>query len=649
MEWSTIVSSEAHVSAFLEKVEACNCTFGTDVESTAAVALEDAPLRHDLLQIVGIGFGFPDGSKTYFPFAHAEGPRAPGGAYGAVKRVLEDPKAVIWVHNSKYEHMALRSFGIEIVGTLLCSQIAQYSLGKRLPGKDGLKLKPAARKFLKMRMRDWEDVVPIGTRAHEVPSDTVGDYCGDDSLAALRLGEFWVPKLKEYGAYKAFVEMSCEFAKVLSHMREVGFAIDRDRILEIDLKFREEEMRIVKEFESIVGVHPNRNQAVSARLFKEMQVWPILPHFEKGSNGEYPVNKEVRGELRYHLKKGSKGLHILELKDRHSKVSKFISNYTISLVEKADRSVDGRLRCEFNQTRTETGRLASSKPNLQNIPNLKKLGGEIRDSFVADEGWDICDADYSQADLRMMAHLSCDPNLMRAYNEDLDVHQQTADACGCDRGAGKVVNLGIIYEMMAGTLAHGLGIPVSAAEIIWNRWHGNYPGVRKYQKGMHLFVATHGYVRTITGRLRFIPKGYIKVDERSLIDGQSEMDYRLRIINNPKASRKYSRAFREASNTPDQGSVADVLMLAARNMYREWKSRGLLYDYWTGEGKVKILSFVHDEAICEFRKDFAEEGAADLRRHLENAVKLRVPMKANPGIGYSWKQACLDAKKREEG
>jgi DNA polymerase-1 len=642
----SIISSHRDISEFLEKVSACK-KYGIDVEATSSFPRNDAPLQHDMLQIVGIGFGFSDGSKTYFPFAHSEGPQAPPEAFEAVKRVLEDPVNEAWAYNMKYEYMALRSFGIEVKAKLYCSQIAQFALGKQLPGQGGLKLKPAARKYLGMKMKDWTDVVPDGTRAHEVSSLKVGDYCGDDSLAALRLGELWVPELESYGALKAFREMSCEFAKVLVHMREVGFAIDRDKILDLDVSLREEEANIVEEFESIVGVHPNKNQAVSRILFKEMKVWPVLSFMKEGNNHEFSIDAKIRKKIRERLRKGSKGMRIMDLKDRHSKISKFISNYTLSLIEKADRSLDGRLRCEFNQNRAATGRLASSNPNLQNIPNPKKFGGEIRGAFISEEGWAICDADYSQADLRMMAHLSQDENLMKAYIEDIDLHQQTADGCHCGRGTGKVLNLGIIYEMMPRTLAANLGISIPEAQVIWRRWHSIYPRVQEYQKRMHLYVAERGYVKTITGRLRFIPKGYIKVDLNVIPVGMSPSTERIRIIAEDDG-RRYGAPFREASNTPCQGSVADVLMIAGRNLYREWKERGVLYDYWTGEGKAKILSFVHDETICELREDFIEEGAADIQRHMENAVKLRVPMKAGPGVGRSWIEAYKDGEKKEK-
>jgi DNA polymerase-1 len=273
----------------------------------------------------------------------------------------------------------------------------------------------------------------------------------------------------------------------------------------------------------------------------------------------------------------------------------------------------------------------SSDPNLQNIPTRSEEGNRIRNAFISEPGWVLIVSDYSQADLVMMAHLSQDYMLLKAYNEHLDLHQQTADNCGCDRPTGKTINLGLIYEMGVKTLQHNLtsikdGKIISREEAtrLWEAWHRTYPMVSKYHTKMHEFAEKHGYVRTITGRIRLIPN--IKSKEAG----------------------KRIYAQHEASNTPDQGSVADVIMLATRNLFYEWKSRGILFDYWTGKGDVKILSQVHDELIIEAKEEIAEEAALDVQRHMEKAVILRAPMTAIPGIGKNWNLAKEDGKRREK-
>jgi len=230
----------------------------------------------------------------------------------------------------------------------------------------------------------------------------------------------------------------------------------------------------------------------------------------------------------------------------------------------------------------------------------------------------------------MMAHLSQDKRLMQAYAEFIDVHQQTADICGCDRSQGKVTNLGLIYEMAAKTLTGNLGWDWNDRKVrekgtkIYDAWHAGYPNVRVYQEAQHVYAQRYGYVRTITGRIRFLPGIYSSDDG---IQRHSE---------------------RAASNSPCQGSVADVIDIAMKNLFQEWRERGVLYDYFTKDGKVKIVSQVHDELIVEARKDFAEEAALDIRRHMEGSVKLTVPMTAIPGIGHTWLDAKADGKRREK-
>jgi DNA polymerase I len=608
-----LTTSHQHLSLLREKVASCK-KFGTDIEATSFYPYEDAALSHDLLKVVGVGFGFPDNSKTYIPLAHTDGPYVDSEVMETLVAIFSDPENEVWAHNMKYEIQALRTIGIEIAGPIYCSMLAQYTLSKGLPGKDRHRLKPAVRHYLKHQMLEWSDVVPPDVMAHEIPPLTIAPYCSDDALQCLKLGELWVPEMVKTGTYKAFKHMECEFAKVLAHMRECGMAIDRDSLLDTNEKLKVEETRLASKFRDMVGVDPSKNQQVSKRLFEELRWWPIFDGLKRGGNDVYPINKDIRKFLKKILPKDSKGIEVIDLLEAYSQTAKLRSTYTHTLVERADRSVDGRLRCEFNQTVTATGRLSSSKPNVQNIPSSGP-GLELRKAFIAEPGWLLVDADYSQADLRMMAHLSMDPFLMQAYIDGKDLHQQTADACNCSRKTGKVLNLGTIYEMQPETFARNLGISVAEATILWSNWHLTYPRVKEYQEFMHRFVAANGFVKTITGRRRYINNANSK-----------KMGLRL-------------AAFREASNTPDQGSVADILKIASRNLFKDWADRKVLFDYWTGRGSAKIISQVHDEIICEVKDDFVEEAMADIKRHLENAVTLRVPLKADIDNGPNWYEA----------
>ena len=610
--------------------------FGMDYETDSRFeGLHDKHgLEHDLLKVVGVGFGFEDGTKTYVPLAHRYSDNVSRSDFlPLLEKVLTDPSKELFAHNLKFEYMVSRVLGITPQNKLRCSQIAQWLLGYRLDKGRGLKLKPAVQRFLKHKMLTMEDVVPKGVRLDSVQSNFMARYCADDALQCLMLALKFFPELQEKRLWDVYERMEMPFVPVLVHMKECGIALDTEYLQQLCDVFQTEIDKIEAEFLELTGVGVSKNQQISKRMYEDLRWWPCRSfrgEFERGKAGFYSVDKAHLEIVAKQLEEGSDAMRALRLKQRYQSVSKLNSTYTLPLIKKAAMHIDGRLRGDFHQTGTETGRLASSDPNLQNIPARTAEGKQIRDAFVAADGWVLCDADYSQADLVMMAHLSQDPMLMAAYREKRDLHQQTADRCSTASGlevvrpTGKVLNLGLIYEMQVYTLMNNLKCEESVAQRIWDAWHETYPLVSAYHRRMHAFARKYGFVRTITGRMRLIPDI------------------------NSRNGKKRSFAERCASNTPDQGSVADMIKLAMRNLFQEWRERGILYDYYTKEGKAKILSQVHDEIICELKCGFEEEGMADIRRHLENAVELRVPMTAQPGIGHTWNQAKADVGRRED-
>ncbi len=604
-----------------------NSTIGLDYETTSGHPNPNAPLQHDKVIIAGYGFAFPDGDSTYVPLKH-ENENAPlDEAWQLLQDTIEDPTKVIWCHNIKFEMMVSRAAEFETKATFYCTYLAGWLLNLKQFGKNGLKLKPMVQKYLDHKMISWEEVVPYSMRVHEVAPDVVAPYCADDALQCLRLADWMIPQLHEQELWRVFSELECPFAEVLVHMNEVGFKIDSKRLMELHDEFQLTEDRIAIEFRELCGVSVGSSQQVAKAMFFEKKWWPV-EGVKVGKSGIPSVDKGVREKLMQRVKKGTDGYKALELKNEHARVSKLNSTYTHKLVRFADQFADKRLRCEFNQAGTDTGRLSSSKPNGQNIPS-RGQGVIIRDAFICEDDWTLCVADYSGADLVMMAHLSRDKRMIDVFVNQRDLHQETADSCGVDRFTGKTCNLGLIYEMKAGTLAKNLDISEARASIIWQNWHKTYPGVNKYIERMHRFAIEHGYVRTITGRRRWLPDVH-------------------------SSGYKQVLALHAASNTPDQGSVSDVIKIAMRNLLRLWKKKGVLYNVHTGEGKAKILSQVHDEIIAELREDFKEEGMDDIQRCMEDAVELRAPMRAEPGLGENWNIAKKDgdirakAKKQEK-
>lgn len=597
--------------------------FGMDYECSSKHPSKNAALEHDKLILVGAGFGFPDGDHTYVPVGHASGPNAKySELLQLLDNVLNDPKLEVWAHNSKYEKIVTRAVGIsDAKAQFKCSMLAQWLLQKRLSGGRGLKLKPAVKEFLGHTMLGWDDVVPKNWRAHQVSSEKMAPYCADDGLQCLRLGELWLPELDELDMLSVFDKLENSFVDVLVHMQEVGFAIDRPFFMAMHEEFITKIDELRDKFQALTKVSISSSQKVSQRLYEDLGWWPS-GGFKRGKSGYFSIDKGHRAEIEKRVKEGSPGHEALLLINEFSKLAKLDSTYTHSLVAHSDLYKDGRIRSHFLQTGTNTGRLSSSAPNLQNIPARDPLGVMIRKGFRAEPGWSLIDVDYSQADLRMMAHLSQDPMLMKAYLENIDVHSMTAEACGCGptkkgRGKGKVINLGLIYEMQAGTLAKNLGVSETVGEMYFEAWHKEYSEVAPYCRRQHAYARKYGYVRTITGRIR--------------------------TINNIHSRDRYRRSLaeREASNTPCQGSVADVIKIAMRNFYWDTKKSGELFDIYTGKGRVKILSQVHDELIVEVRDDYVKEATELLIHHMEKPVELRVPMVADlEGVASNWLEAC---------
>lgn len=609
-----IVSNTPEALRVLQDVVKSNTIIGLDYKTTSGHPNDFAPLHHDKLLLSGYSVGFESGERTYVPLCHKEGGNAPKElAIEVLRSIVEDTSKTIWYHDSKRAKLVSRATGLDVKSYFRCSLLAAWllDLGNE---EDLVKL---VSKYLGHTFISWGNTTE---RTHLYSVDNFGLYGADAALYCLRLGEWMKPRLIADDLLYVFENLECEFADILVHINEVGFKIDRKALLDLDLKLGKRETSLREDFYKLANVSISSHEQISHKMFNEFKWWPVkgVRKLNKKIEGKqiYSTDKDTKILLDSVLPKNGKGREALELVTEYSSVSKLRSTYTHKIVGFADYYLDSRLRCEFKQAGTDTGRLSSSNPNFQSIPP------QIRSSFIADDGWVILLADYKAADLVMIAHLSRDPKMLDAFIARRDLHLETAQACGVPRKTGKVLNLGIIYEMQPEALAKELGVSIAVANAIWNNWHNTYLGVGRYQKRQHTFARKHGYVKTITKRRRYLPE-----------------------INSSNIWRKRF-AERAASNTPVQGSVADIMKIAMRNLFRHWKSDDVLYDYYTGKGKAKILSQTHDEIICEVRKDFAQIAMKDLQYHMENSVKLRAPMIAEPGIGSSWLEAKEDSERR---
>lgn len=601
---------------------------GFDTETTADEEHEHpkAMMHWHTMEICGYSFGFSDGSKTYVPLIHAVGDNAPTGpAMQLLERALTDKSKTIVAHNSKFELLVLATLRrthkmvFEWLANMEDSMISIWMLEFGLGGNDGHRLKPLVKKYLNHVMQEWLEVVPKHMRCHEVDPLTVGPYAADDALQALRLEDWCRPSMEKLKLMNAYRELCIPFIHVVRHMEDVGQAIDPGFLLGYQEQLRRESGVLALEWDELVGCPIGSNQKISTRLYDDLKWWPVPMNPRKsgevlrGKSGFCSVDAGNRKRITEATAKGSPGRKAVEIKNRHSRLAKLISTYTSSMVKHCEHWPDKRVRSNWKQHGTKTGRLASTAPALMNIPIRTPEGSKIREAFIAEEGWVLGVADESQFELRIMAHLSQDEMMMRAYLEDIDLHQQTADSVGVDRGTGKVMNLALIYEASDWTLSKSLDISQARATPIHKTWHATYPRVAKYHARQHALGEKHHYVRTITNRIRRIPENV------------SELSRGMRGHWN-----------RIASNSPSQGSAADIMNIAMRNLYRDWKARGELFDIHTGKGRAKICMQIHDELVVELRKDFAEEGFEDTCRHLESAVTLRVPLKAEGSLGPNW-------------
>lgn len=591
---------------------------GLDYETTSFHPMEKAALQFDRLKPVGWGFGFPDGEAFYLPVAHQIGDNLPfEETVELLRKVLTDPHKIVWAHNVKFEAMVSNVLRIEHRCQWRCSLLAQWLLGKGFRGKRGHKLKAAVQEYLGHKMITWEEVIPNKARAHMVAPSVMAPYCADDALQGLRLGNHFLKDIKELGMEKVFVELEMPIAsEVIPHMDEAGVEIDRKFLRNLATEYSTEMKVLQEEFYKLFKISISSNAKISTKFYDQLKLWPILPQFKRGKSGRISVDANHRKMVRASVKEGTEGHRALDLKDRYQRLSKIVSTYTHSIIKRADRYVDGRVRCEWRQHGTETGRFASRNPNLQNVPIRTEEGRRVRDAFVAAMGWNLYDRDYSGADLRVFAHLCRDERMLERFNsDDDDLHQETADACGVKRQTGKTANLGLIYEMGSKTLGKGIGAPEHVAQRIWEEWHATYPRVRRYHRRQHAYARKHGFVRTITGRIR-------------PTEGIDSSKTWLRL-----------KAEHASTNTPAQGSVGDIIKIAMRNLVKEWKDRGVLFNWYTKKGKAKVTIQVHDELVIELKDGFKEEGAADVKRHMEEAVELRVPLKTDGGFGRTWLEA----------
>ena len=574
--------------------------FAIDTETTSL-----DPITSD---IVGISLAYQPYEAYYIPVSH----RYMGAprqlplklVLGKLKPILEDPEIGKIGQNVKYDFQVLKSHGVELAGISFDTMLASYLLNPSARGHD---LATMAMEHLNHKVIPIEDLIGKGKTQitmDEVDVEKVSQYSCEDADITLQLKNLLDPRLKSHEVESVFREIELPLISVLADMEMAGVEIDTVWLKELSGRITKQLDDLTRKIYDLAGEEFNINstQQLGEILFEKMK----LPTGKKTKTG-YSTNEaelERLSEAGYELPS-----RVLEYRG----LSKLKSTYVDALPECINPGT-GRVHTSFNQAVTETGRLSSSNPNLQNIPIRTDIGREIRRAFIpGEEGNLLLSADYSQIELRMLAHLSQDARLTEAFQKGEDIHSRTAalifglsslDQITPDmRRRAKTINFGIIYGMGAFRLSKELGIPLSEAQQFIDSYFQTYAGVKAYFDRTLNFARENGYVTTISGRQRRI----IEINSRD------------------RVQREFAE--RTAINTPVQGSAADLIKLAMIKIANYLKSDGL---------KSKLLLQVHDELVFEVPESELDRVTSSVRSLMENAMPLDVPIKVDIGAGKNW-------------
>ena len=575
-----------------------------------AIDTETTSLDYINARIVGVSFAVEPGMAAYVPLAH-DGPGAPDQldrqtVLERLKPLLEDPARAKLGHNLKYDMSVFANHGIALAGIRHDSMLESYVLDSTASRHD---MDTLAEQHLGITTIHYEDVAGKGAKQlsfNQVPVEQAAQYAAEDADVTLRLHRAFWPRLsREPGLKSLYEEIEVPLIPVLSRMERTGIRVDaallRQQSQELSRRMADLEQQAVAAAGQPFNIgSPKQIQAV---LYDKMN----LPVLARTPTGQPSTAESVLAEL-------AESFELPRLILEHRGLAKLKSTYTDRLPEQVNAST-GRVHTSFHQAVAATGRLSSSDPNLQNIPIRTAEGRRIRQAFVAAEGHVLFAADYSQIELRIMAHLSGDRALLDAFARGDDIHRQTAsevfglapDTVSDDqRRAAKAINFGLIYGMSPFGLARQLGIDRAAAKQYVDRYFERYPSVKEFMDRVRAQAKEQGFVETVFRRRLYLPE----INSRNA------------------ATRQYAE--RTAINAPMQGTAADIIkraMIAIDHMLPERHPR------------ARMILQVHDELVFELPADGADALRADVTRLMAGAAELRVPLAVDTGVGKNWDEA----------
>ncbi len=572
-----------------------------------SIDLETTSVNPMLAEIVGISLSYNKNSAFYIPILYPEKKKNNFGgndlevALSIMKEFLENKDIRKIGQNIKYDALILYRHGVKVSNIFLDTMIAAHILN---PAAKSYKLDALSIEFLNYNMVPIEDLIGKGKdqiTMDLVPLDKISYYAAEDADIVFQLAEIFAPKLEENGQLNFFADIEMPLIDVLMKMENEGVYVDEDLLNEMSLNIGERLDLLVKEIYNIAEEEFNINstQQLAKILFDDLK----LTQIKKRSTAEN-VLKELVNEH-----------ELPELILSYRKLNKLKNTYIDALPASINKNTK-RIHSTFNQTIAATGRLSSTGPNFQNIPIRTVDGREIRKSFIAQQkNWGIFSADYSQIELRIMAHLSEDKELCKAFKDNLDIHDRTAsliynvpldDVQPEMRRTAKVINFGIMYGAGPFRISQELGISRKAAQEIIKQYFIQYSGIQNYIDDTLSKARSDNYVETILGRRRYVWD-----------------------VNSENALKKQA-AERVAINMPIQGSAAELIKIAMIDIQKNIENDKL---------NSKMILQIHDELLFEYPLDEEEHLISMVKKSMENAMSLKVPIIVDYGFGKDWFEA----------
>jgi len=597
-----VVTEQGELDNWLQRLKAAD-QFAFDTETTS--------LRYMDAEIVGVSFAIEPGEAAYVPLGHdymgAPEQLDRDAVLAQLKPLLEDPKQKKIGQNLKYDKNVLANHGIHLEGIRDDTMVESYVLNSVATRHD---MDSLAREYLGEQTITFESIAGKGAKQltfNQIDLEKAGPYAAEDADITLRLHRALSPKLKETGKLESvYRDIDLPLVPVLARMEQRGTLISASTLRQHSQELAERMAELEKEAHEVAGETFNlgSTKQLQAILYDKFGLRVIKKTPKGAPSTAEPVLQELAHEHEL------PGLIV-----EHRSLSKLKSTYTDTLPELIHHRT-GRVHTSYHQAVTATGRLSSSEPNLQNIPIRTPEGRRIRQAFIAPEGYKLLAADYSQIELRIMAHLSGDKGLLTAFEHGEDIHKATAaevfgvsliEVSSDQRRSAKAINFGLIYGMSAFGLARQLEVDRKTAQEYIDRYFERYPGVLKYMDNIRKQAHDDGYVETLFGRRLYLPEI------------------------NARNKQLQQAAERTAINAPMQGTAADIIKRAMIDV-----------DQWLRSEHADdacMTMQVHDELIIEVREEALETVRKGLVQRMQAAAKLDVPLLVEAGTGDNWDQA----------